>query len=151
MADHTESIETDATPEEAYVLVAAVDRVPDHSPECRRIEWISDDRQPRVGARFRGQNRWRGFRWWREVHIVTTERGRAFAFRTVPGRGIYNDSTAWRYDFELTAAGVRVTEGYDFTAPAWIRRMDRVLGRPKALANGMRATLAALKETAEAP
>jgi uncharacterized membrane protein len=146
---HQETIDIQAPPDEVYDLVAAVDRVPDFSPETRRIEWIGELHEPAVGARFRGRIRWRGFTWWREVHITAAERGRIFAFETVPGRGIYNDTTKWRYQLEPTPTGTRVTESYHLTAPAWLRSMDTLLGRPRALARGMRATLATLKETAE--
>ena len=132
-----------------YDLVAAVDRVPEFSPECRRIEWLGEPHRPDVGARFRGRNRWRGFAWWREVRITEAERGRVFAFETVPARGIYNDSTAWRYTFESTGAGTKVTESYTHSAPGWLRAMDAALGRPRALARGMAKTLAALKQEAE--
>jgi uncharacterized protein YndB with AHSA1/START domain len=147
--EHTETIDIEATPEEVYHLVAAVDDVARYSPECRRIEWISEQHEPVVGANFRGQNRWRGFHWWREVRITTAERGRVFAFQTVPGRGIYHDTTEWRYDLTPTSTGTHVTESYQFSAPAWLRCMDSVIGRQRALARGMRATLAALKMAAE--
>jgi hypothetical protein len=107
VAGRQETIEVAATPEAIYDLVGAVDHVPEHSPECRRIEWISERRELAVGARLRARNRWRGLSWWREVHITAAERGRKFPFETVPGRGIYNDTTRWRYDFESTPAGTR--------------------------------------------
>lgn len=142
-------MEIAAPPEVVYAIVAAVDRVPELSPECRRIEWLSDVRQPVAGARFRGRNRWRGFAWWREVVITMAAPGKEFCFETVPGRGMYHDSTAWRYAFERTETGTRVTESYEFRAPRWILRMDRMLGRPRALAQGMNATLTSLKAAAE--
>ncbi len=67
----------------------------------------------------------------------------------MPGRGIYNDTTKWRYELEPTTTGTRVTESYQLTAPTWLRLMDTALGRPRALALGMKATLASLKTTAE--
>jgi hypothetical protein len=146
---HTETIEIVATPEVVYDLVADVTKATDLSPEARRAEWIGQPAAPVAGARFRGYNRWRGFRWSREVRIVTADRGREFGFETIPGRGIYHDTTTWRYRFEPIETGTRVTESYVFRAPTWLRLMDRGLGRPAALARGMRATLQALKRTAE--
>jgi len=101
-----------------------------------------------AGARLRGHNRWRGFRWSREAQITTADPGREFAFQTIPGRGIHHDMTRWRYTFEPTATGTLVTESYAVHAPAWLLLMDAALGRPAALARGIRATLSALKHTA---
>jgi hypothetical protein len=149
VAAHQVSIEIGAAPEQVYDLMAAVDRAPEFSPECRRIEWLGGLQEPAVGARFRGRNRWRGYVWWREVRITRADRGREFCFETVPGRGIYHDTTKWRYVFEPISTGTRVTESYEFSAPAWLRWMDAVIGRPRALERGMKATLSALKTRAE--
>lgn len=150
MAERQWEIEIRAAPEVIYDLVSSIDRVPEFSPECRKTEWIGEPREPVLGARFRGRNRWLGFAWWREVQITRAERGREFGFETVPARGIYHDMTKWRYRFEPTEAGTRVTESYDFTAPTWLRWMDTVMGRPWALARNVRRSLATLKAQAEA-
>ncbi len=138
---HAESIEVPASPEAAYDLVSAVDRTPELSREVRRIEWLGELHSPVADARFRGRNRWLGFVWWREVHITVAERGREFTFHTVPGRGIYHDSTTWTYRFEPVARGTLITETYAHSAPVWLDWMDRLLGRRIALARGMRRTL----------
>ena len=133
-----------------YDVVADVTSTGQRSPECRRIEWLGDPARPIVGARFRGRNRWRGYTWWRTVHIVAADRGREFVFATKPGRGIYHDTTTWAYRFEPTGEGTtRVTESYLLRAPRWIQAMDTALGRPKALHHGMQRTLANLKHAAE--
>jgi len=70
--------------------------------------------------------------------------------QTEPGHGIYHDSTTWRYRFEPTGErATRVTESYEFSAPRWLQTMDTMLGRPKALRNGVHRTLANLKHAAE--
>lgn len=74
-----------------------------------------------------------------------------FAFETVPGRGIYADTTRWRYELERTVMGTLVTESYDFDAPMRLKVLDLVLGRRIALRRGMRRTLEALRRRAEAP
>ncbi len=142
---HVERIEVPAGADAAYDLVSAVDRTPELSREVRRIEWLGEPRVPVAGARFRGRNRWLGFVWWREVHIVVAERGTEFAFRTVPGRGIYHDTTTWRYLFEPTPGGTLITESYEHEAPLWLEWMDRLLGRRVSLARGMRWTLVNLR------
>jgi hypothetical protein len=67
---------------------------------------------------------------------------------TEPRRGIYNDTTAWRYHFEPIAdCATRVSDVLQ--APWWIRAMDTLHGQPKALHTGMRRALANLKRIAE--
>jgi ribosome-associated toxin RatA of RatAB toxin-antitoxin module len=150
MLRYQESIRIAAPADAIYDLVADVTSTGDRSPECRRVEWLGEPAKAVVGARFRGRNQWRGYRWWRSATIERADRGREFAFKTEPGRGIYNDTTTWRYRFEPTGEGAtRVTESYEFTAPWWLQTMDTVLGRPKALRNGVHRTLANLRDAAE--
>jgi hypothetical protein len=86
------------------------------------------------------------------VTITRADRGHEFAFKTEPGNGIYNDTTTWRYQFEPAGdGGTNVTESYEFTAPRWLQTMDTMLGRPKALRNGVHRTLVNLKYAAERP
>lgn len=150
MLRYQETIQIDAPAELIYDLVANVTSTGDRSPECRRVEWLGEPARAVTGARFRGHNRWRGFRWSRSATITRADRGHEFAFKTEPGRGIYNDTTTWRYQFEPTGDGATdVTEGYEFTAPRWLQTMDTMLGRPKALRSGVHRTLANLKHAAE--
>lgn len=140
-----------AAPADAiYDLVADVTSTGERSPECRRVEWLGEPAKAVVGARFRGHNRWRGFRWSRSATIARADRGQEFVFTTEPGRGIYHDTTTWRYRLEPTGDGAtRVTESYELSAPWWLQTVDTVLGRPKALRNGVHRTLANLKHAAE--
>jgi ribosome-associated toxin RatA of RatAB toxin-antitoxin module len=150
MLRYEESIRIAAPADAIYDLVADVTSTGDRSPECRRVEWLGEPERAVVGARFRGRNRWRGFTWWRNVTIERADRGREFAFKTEPGRGIYHDATTWRYRFDPAAdRTTRVTESFEFTAPRWLQTMDTALGRPKALRNGVHRTLANLKQAAE--
>jgi hypothetical protein len=150
MFQYEESIHIAAPAEMIYDVVADVTSTGDRSPECRRVEWLGEPAQAVTGARFRGQNRWRGFTWWRTAIITRAERGREFAFKTEPGHGIYHDTTTGRYRFEPIANGTtEVTESYELTAPWWIKTMDTMLSRPKALRNSVHRTLANLKLTAE--
>jgi hypothetical protein len=149
MLSHHETIQIAAPADLLYDLVADVTSTGDRSPECRRVEWLGEPARAVTGARFRGHNRWRGFSWWRNVTILRADRGREFAFKTEPGRGIYNDTTTWRYQFEPADDATDVTEGYEFSAPWWLQTMDTILGRPKALQRGVHHTLANLKRTAE--
>jgi hypothetical protein len=152
MLRYQETIQIAAPAELIYDLVADVTSTGDRSPECRRVEWLGEPARAVAGGRFRGRNRWRGFIWWREVTITRADRGHEFAFKTEPGNGIYNDTTTWRYQFEPAGdGGTNVTESYEFTAPRWLQTMDTMLGRPKALRNGVHRTLVNLKYAAERP
>jgi hypothetical protein len=150
MFRYQESIRIGAPADVIYDMVADVTSTGDRSPECRRVEWLGEPAKAVTGARFRGHNRWRGFTWWRTATITRAQRGYEFAFKTEPGHGIYHDTTTWRYRFEPTDSGAtKVTESYELTAPRWLKTMDTMLGRPKALRNGMHRTLANLKDAAE--
>ncbi len=82
--------------------------------------------------------------------VVEADRGHEFVFATEPGRGIYHDTTTWRYHLEPAGgSSTRVIESYLVRAPWWIQVMDTALGRPKALRRGMERTLANLKRAAE--
>ena len=152
MLRYQESIQIGAPAERIYDIVADVTSTGDRSPECRRVEWLGEPAQAVTGARFRGRNRWRGFTWWRAATIARADRGHEFTFKTEPGHWIYHDSTTWRYQFEPTGEGAtKVTEGYEMTAPRWLETMDTLLGRPKALRNGVHRTLINLKHAAERP
>ena len=149
LGGHAQSIDVVAPPDAVYDLVADITRTPQLSPECRRTEWLGEPGRPEVGARFRGRNSWRGFRWWRQARIVEADGPRIFAFETVPGHGIYNDTTRWHYQFEPIASGTRVTESYALSGPRWIGLFDRILGRPRALRRNLPRSLQALKQAVE--
>ena len=102
------------------------------------------------GPRFRGRTRRRGYTWSRTARIVAPDRGHEFVFATEPRRGIYHDTTTWRYHLEPAGgSSTRVIERYLVRAPWWIQVMDTALGRPKAVRRGMQRTLANLKHAAE--
>ncbi|HVM40732.1 MAG TPA: SRPBCC family protein [Acidimicrobiia bacterium] len=123
---HEASIEIAAPPEEVWPLVADVTRMAQLSPVCRRNEWLGEPAKPVVGARFRGHNRNGVFRWSRECTVTEAEPGRRFAFSTL-FKGA--ESTRWRYTFEPTADGTRVTEAYEVVSvPRWLRILWRLPG-----------------------
>src|SRR5262249_22449828 len=93
------SISIAAPPEAIYDVVADVTRTGEWSGETSRVDWTSSDRG--AGAPFKGWNRVGIFRWTRHCEVLVADRGRTFAFRTVPGKSpSKRDSTVWR--FELT-------------------------------------------------
>lgn len=108
-----------ADPDAVYAVLSDVTRIGERSPECRTARWLPGSPPGTVGAVFRGSNRaGRVARWSRRCEVVTAERGRAFAFRTLPERLDVSrrDSTTWRYDLEAVDGGTRVTHSYEITA-----------------------------------
>ncbi|MGQ0432155.1 MAG: SRPBCC family protein [Microthrixaceae bacterium] len=146
------TIEVAAPPEHVYALVSDVTRMGEWSPACYRCEWLSASDGPQVGGRFRGHNKLNGARWSRECIVTTATPGREFAFTTM-FRG--EESTRWRYAFEPTATGTRVTERYEVAGvPTWIKLLRLIPGMPaKSLRDGQRSmqlTLQRVKAAAEA-
>jgi hypothetical protein len=141
-------IEADA--ELLYEMVVDLPRIGEWSPECELVEWEGDVTLPVEGTTFNGHNAvgpGRRIRYSRHGRVLVAERGKEFTFVTdEAGR----ESTLWRYRFEPTANGTRVTEGYEVRwIPAWARIIDVPLNRHKELLENMRTTLERLKVAAE--
>jgi hypothetical protein len=87
-----------AYPDTVYDVLSDVTRIGERSPEFHRSGWAA--------------------RWSRRCGVVAAERGRSFAFRTLPERLDVSrrDSTTWRYDLEPVDGGTRVTHSYEITA-----------------------------------
>ena len=114
---------------EVYRVVADVTSTGRRSNECLRAEWLDGAREPAVGARFRGHNRFRLARWSRVCEVVEAHPGQVFAFRTVPERWdpTRRDSTTWRYDLEADGARTLVRHSYEMTLPP-LRPMKALYG-----------------------
>jgi hypothetical protein len=147
------SIWIDAPPEAVYDLVADVTRTPEWSPEVIRCEWVDPAQGPAVGARFKARNKVSWMSWSNEPVVEVAERGREFAFSR---RERIGGAVLWRYRFEASGTGTKVTESYEVTRP--IPRLSYVgwwIGgardRVGALRQGMETTLQRLKDAAEPP
>ena len=139
-----------APAEQVWAMVADVTRMGEWSPENEGAEWLHGATGPESGAKFRGTNRNGKKKWDTVATIVDVEPGHLFTFRvTAVGLKV----AEWRYGFEPTPAGCRVTE-------TWIDqrgRIAKVLGKPvsgvddRATHNrlGMEQTLERLKSAAE--
>ncbi len=147
------SIEIAAPPEKVYALVSDVTRMGNWSPECRSCAWTGGATGPVEGARFRARNKGgRGPSWFTWPVITVADPGREFAFnRSGPGIGSYT----WRYTFEPSTTGTRLTESYQVEKPLakamdwlthkWVGSRDRDLD----LREGMQVTLQRIKAAAE--
>jgi hypothetical protein len=133
-----------------YDMVSDLPRIGEWSPECERVEWEGDVTVPVAGTTFVGHNAvgpGRRIRYSRHGEVLAAVRGTEFTFITDEGG---RPSTLWRYRFEPTPNGTRVTEGYEVRwIPTWARILDVPLNRHKYLLKGMRTTLERLKVAAE--
>jgi hypothetical protein len=146
----SEEVTVAAPARQVYELVAELPRMGEWSPECQRVEWTDGATAPAEGARFIGHNRGgpRGLmRWSRRGRVLVADPGREFAFVTEEGG---KESTIWRYRFEASGSGTRVTESYEVKSiPVWARIIDVPTNRARELREGMRHTLVHLKAAAE--
>ena len=140
-----------ADPERIWAMVTDVSRMGEWSPENERGEWLDGATGAVVGARFKGTNRRGKSRWTTTCEVVEAEPGRSFAFRTSG-----SPRTLWRYRFEQVDGATLVTESFEMARPlgAFARLLTRVTtgvtDRRGDMEDGVRTTLARLKEAAEA-
>lgn len=148
---YSESIMIAASPEEVYDMVADVTRMGEWSPVCKAC-WWDDGAGPHAGAWFTGRNEVPGRTWETRSQVVAAERGREFAFAVGGGW------VRWGYTFAPAEGGTEVTESWEFL-PAGIERFHQRYGgdaeaqiadRAEAARTGIPATLAALRQAAEA-
>src|ERR1039458_4451000 len=99
--------EIGAPAEQVWAMVADVTRMGEWSPENEGATWLQGATAPQPGATFRGMNH-NGKKKWKTVgKIIDAEPGRLLSFRiTATGLKV----AEWRYAFETTAIGCRVTE-----------------------------------------
>jgi len=146
-------IDIAAPPERVYHLVSDITRMGEWSPECIRCAWTKGADGPVVGARFKAVNKGgRGPSWFNSPVVTVAQPGREFAFnRSGPGIGSYT----WRYVFDPTETGTRVTESFDAERPlgavmTWVTmKWTGSADRDADLRRGMTTTLARVKVAAE--
>lgn len=148
---YSESVEVPvrAPAELVYRLLSDPTRMPQWSPEVVRVRWLGDDGSARVGARFRGTSRAQ-VRWSRTCEVTAAEPPRRFAFRTIP-TWLYGDSTLWTFEVTPGSRGCTVTQRYEIVrGPNLAVQLGTlVTRRPQRLEPHLRATLEALRDTAE--
>jgi hypothetical protein len=147
----SESIHVAATPEQVYALVADVTRMGDWSPICKAC-WWDEGAGPQVGAWFTGRNVTAERTWETRSQVVAAEPGRKFAWEVNDG-WVY-----WGYEMAAEDGGTRLTESWELL-PKGVAGFherygdtaeDEIAQRVEAAGTGIPATLAAIKETAEA-
>ena len=154
MSDNVEVSTTIAAPPLAvYELVADLSRMGEWSPMCTACWWDEGD-GPHVGARFTGRNERPERTWETRSEVVEADRGREFAWVVAepPTRA------RWGYSFVAVDGGTEVTETWELPpeGSAFFEKMfgddaEKEIGiRTDWAKNGIGATLAAIKDIAEA-
>ena len=100
----------DAPVPHVWEVISDVTRVGEWSHECTTISWLDGATAAVPGARFRGHNQQRIFRWDRVCEIVAAE-PYELVWRTVPTT-LYPDSTVWRISVESTGEGTRIEQTF---------------------------------------
>ncbi len=143
-----ESREIAAPAEKVWGMVSDLPRMGEWSPENSGGTWAKGAAGPATGAVFRGRNRSGVRRWSTTATVTDCEPGKAFEIAITTGPlPVAN----WRYEFEDTAEGCRVTESWDDHRSAITRAVGRTLGVHDAThaKSEMAATLANLAQAAE--
>jgi uncharacterized protein YndB with AHSA1/START domain len=147
----TESITVAASAERVWQLVSDITRMPEWSPELRAAKWLSGSGGPAVGARFKGSNRNGIFRWSTTCRVTEAEPGRCFGYRVTSFGMPVAD---WRFDVASEpGGGCRLTQSTVDRRGLFLRATSApatgVVDRAEHNRAGMRATLTAIKATAE--
>ena len=136
-----------APAEKVWELVADLPRMGEWSPENQGGKWIKGASGPALGSVFKGSNKNGVRRWSTNATVVACEPGKVFEFAVTAGPLVV---ATWRYEFEDTESGCRVTESWR-TCPSWFVVVARVMGDHSAshAEEEMGATLANLAAAVE--
>lgn len=137
-----------APADKVWALVADLPRMGEWSPENTGGKWVNGSSGPALGAVFKGDNR-KGFRRWStKVTVVGCEPAKVFEFAVTSGP---LEVANWRYEFEDTDGGCRVTESWVDKRKPWFATVARVMGDHSAsnAERQMAETLANLAKAAE--
>jgi hypothetical protein len=145
------SIVVARSPDDLYDLVADVTRMGEWSPVCKAC-WWDEGAGPQVGAGFTGRNELPERTWETRSEVVVADPGREFAFVVLA------TGTRWGYTFTPAQGGTELTESWEFPPDASTFFEERygddapaqIATRHELARTGIAATLAAIKETAEA-
>jgi hypothetical protein len=147
----------DASPDAVWPVVVDLPGMAASSPELQTVEWL-DGGGPVVGGRFVGHSRHDAMgEWTATSHVVESERPSVFAWAVHDPR---EPAATWRFTLEPADGGTRLTEwvrlgpGRSGLSQAIDRMPDKeqkiVFVRLREFERNMTATLAAIKERAEA-
>jgi hypothetical protein len=135
-----------APAENVWALVSDLPRMGEWSPENQGGKWVRGATGPELGAVFKGSNKNGIRRWSTTVTVVASEPGKIFEFAVTSGPLAI---ARWRYEFEDTDTGCRVTESWLDERKPWFASVARVMGDHRA-GNAQRQMTATLSELAKA-
>jgi hypothetical protein len=92
----------------------------ERQPENRGGSWVKDATGPALGAVFLGNNRKRIRRWCTTVTVIACEPGKVFEFAVTAEPLAL---AKWRYEFEETDSGCRLTESWADDRKPWFTAM----------------------------
>jgi hypothetical protein len=155
---HTDRITVARPPADVYAIVADVARIGELSPVCASGVWDDPAAGATVGAWFTGHNAIGEFTWDTRCRVAAAEPGAEFAFINCGGAGDV-ELVRWGYSFTPIADGTEVVESWQ-VLPDYVdfvrgddHDMDvtaNIDGMAAMARDGMAATLAKLKQVAEA-
>ena len=149
--EHSDSIVIARSPEDLYDMVSDVARMGEWSPVCKACWWDAGE-SARVGAWFTGRNELPERTWETRSEVVAADPGREFAWI------VGGTFARWGYTFAPVDGGTLVTESWAFLPGGQAMFAERfgddapaqVANRAELARTGIPATLAAIKQTAEA-
>jgi uncharacterized protein YndB with AHSA1/START domain len=145
-----DSVAIDASADVVWRLISDVTRMPQWSPELIRARWLGPVQEAKVGARFRGTNRHKVFRWSTSCQVTAAEPGTRFAYR-VTSLGL--PVSEWTFTIRPNAGGCELTEGTvdrrGLIMKTFGPAATGVADRAEHNRAGITATLAAVKAAAE--
>ena len=140
-------IDIDAPVDKVWELITDTRRMPEWSPQCRKMKTLGPLRQ---GTRTLNLNRRKRLYWTTTSTITEVVPQRKFAFR------VNTNNTIWSYELEPTATGTRVVEsrhaenGVKPTSNFLVNMLfSGVPSFEDELVDGMNASLARIKAAAE--
>jgi uncharacterized protein YndB with AHSA1/START domain len=142
------TVDVAATPEQVWAVVGDVRRMPEWSPELRRLAVLG--RSPvAVGTTLLGLNRRGLVAWPTSSRVTRWEPGQAVAWRT------RESGATWTYELTGTGSGTSLTARRDLPAfTAGTALLGPVIGgaagHDRELADGLRTTLERIKAAVEA-
>ncbi len=138
-----------APPAGVWEMVADLPRMGEWSEENRGGRWLGGATGPGPGVRFKGVNRSGFRRWSTTVTVVECEPGKVFEFAVSFGPA---KVARWRYEFEESAGGCRVTESWADLRHPFMRLTGNVMGEHSAVSTrrAMTTTLENLSKAAGA-
>ncbi|HEX7738392.1 MAG TPA: SRPBCC family protein [Marmoricola sp.] len=136
----------DATPHEVWAVVSDVTRMPEFSPELRKVITLGKTRG--LGQNILGINRRKAVAWPTTSKVVRWEPGRAVAWKT------RESGATWSYEITPADTGVRLTatrelDAFTLGSKLMTPILGGAIGHDEELAAGLATTLDRIKAVVE--